>query len=191
MRSERELLTDCLDRLNRLDIPYMLVGSMASNYWGVPRSTHDLDFVLAFQPEDDWRLAEAFASGFVIQLESIRKAFQPPGQFNALDEQSALKVDFWILDRADPFAVTMFDRRKRLVLFDHTTWIITPEDLILQKLRWNQITPSERQVLDAAGVYELQRSTMDEAYLSDWSARLGIRAELELLRSGTITPKRT
>jgi hypothetical protein len=34
MRTERELLIDCLERLNHLGVPYRLVGSMASNYWG-------------------------------------------------------------------------------------------------------------------------------------------------------------
>jgi hypothetical protein len=42
----RELLIDCLKRLNRSGIAYMLTGSMASNHWGMPRSTHDLDFVI-------------------------------------------------------------------------------------------------------------------------------------------------
>jgi len=45
MRTEQKLLTDCLVRLERAGVAYMLAGSMASNYWGVPRTTHDLDFV--------------------------------------------------------------------------------------------------------------------------------------------------
>lgn len=44
--NERELLVDVVRRLNRVGVPYMLTGSMASNYWGTPRMTHDLDFVL-------------------------------------------------------------------------------------------------------------------------------------------------
>ena len=44
--TEQELLADCLIRLNRADVAYMLTGSMASNYWGIPRSAHDLDFVV-------------------------------------------------------------------------------------------------------------------------------------------------
>src|ERR1039458_7285628 len=44
--NERELLVDCLRRLNRTGVTYYLTGSMASNYWGIPRSTHDLDFVV-------------------------------------------------------------------------------------------------------------------------------------------------
>jgi hypothetical protein len=32
--------------LNSSPIPYMLVGSLSSNFWGIPRSTLDADFVL-------------------------------------------------------------------------------------------------------------------------------------------------
>ena len=46
--TERELLVDCLHRLNRTGVVYYLTGSMASNYWGIPRTTHDLDFVVQF-----------------------------------------------------------------------------------------------------------------------------------------------
>ena len=46
MNTERDLLVDCLQRLNAIGIAYMLTGSMASNHWGVPRTTHDLDFVV-------------------------------------------------------------------------------------------------------------------------------------------------
>jgi hypothetical protein len=44
--TEQELLVDCLQRLNKVGAAYMLTGSMASNYWGIPRTTHDLAFVL-------------------------------------------------------------------------------------------------------------------------------------------------
>jgi hypothetical protein len=44
--NERELLVDCLRRLNCTSVAYYLTGSMASNYWGIPRTTHDLDFVV-------------------------------------------------------------------------------------------------------------------------------------------------
>jgi hypothetical protein len=44
--NEQELLADCLRRLNRSGVTYYLTGSMAGNYWGIPRTTHDLDFVI-------------------------------------------------------------------------------------------------------------------------------------------------
>ncbi len=164
MRTERELLVDCLERLNRSGISYMLVGSMASNYWGVPRSTHDLDFVLALQEADVEPLAVAFGEGFFIQPESIHNAFSPPYQFNALDELSALKVDFWVL-KNDSFERCAFERRRAATLFGTPAWVISAEDLILHKLYWNNLTPSERQLGDAAGVYALQGPVLDVAYL--------------------------
>jgi hypothetical protein len=36
--NERELLVDCLRRLNRTGVIYYLMGSIASNYWGIPRT---------------------------------------------------------------------------------------------------------------------------------------------------------
>jgi hypothetical protein len=190
MRTERELLVDCLERLNQLGVPYMLVGSMASNYWGIPRSTHDLDFVLALQPADVERLATAFRTGFFIQAESIRSAFAPPHQFNAIDEQSALKVDFWLLKQG-AFERLAFERRRQVSLFGTPAWIMTPEDVILHKFYWQTISPSDRQLLDAAGVYAVQRGTLDMDYLRHWAPILGVAGELAALFSGQLKPKST
>ena len=188
MRTERELLVDCLERLNRLGLPYMLVGSMASNYWGVPRTTHDLDFVVTLQPSDAEPLAAAFVNGFFIQAESIRGAFSPPYQFNAIDEQSALKVDFWLLKK-DAFERNAFDRRRQVSLFGAQAWIMTAEDVILHKFYWHRITPSDRQLLDAAGVYAVQRDLLDKKYLDHWAPILGVEEELAALLSGQLKPK--
>jgi hypothetical protein len=190
MRTERELLVDCLERLNRLGVPYMLVGSMASNYWGVPRSTHDLDFVLVLDRDDVERFAAAFGTGFFLQADSIHAAFSPPHQFNAIDEQSALKVDFWLL-KIDSYEQTAFNRRQPVTLFGTPAWIATAEDVILHKLYWHTITPSDHQLQDAAGVFAVQKSTLDKSYLREWTAILGVEAELESLLAGALKPKST
>jgi hypothetical protein len=46
--TEQDLLVDCLRQLNRAEITYYLTRSMASNYWGIPRTTDDLDFIVQF-----------------------------------------------------------------------------------------------------------------------------------------------
>jgi hypothetical protein len=58
--TEQELLVDALRRLNRAEAPYMLTGSMASNYWGIPRATHVLDFVIQLPGKDIPKMVEAF-----------------------------------------------------------------------------------------------------------------------------------
>jgi len=190
MRTERDFLADVLTRLNRIGISYMLTGSMASNYWGIPRTTHDLDFVLVMQRHQIDSLVAAFASGFFIQPQSVRSAFGPPYQFNVLDEQSALKADFWLLQDS-AFEQSAFGRRLSVDLFGVRGAIATAEDVLLHKLHWNSITPSERQLQDAAGVYAVQADALDDAYLDQWAAVLDVEQTLAELRTGKHKPKST
>ncbi|HEY3937993.1 MAG TPA: hypothetical protein VGL97_11215 [Bryobacteraceae bacterium] len=92
--NERELLVDCLRRLNRTGVAYYLSGSMASNYWGIPRTTHDLDFVLQLPANAAQLIVQEFSGDFYLDEAAVRAASQPPHQFNAIDTRSALKVDF-------------------------------------------------------------------------------------------------
>lgn len=190
MRTESDFLVDVLQRLNRVGIPYMLSGSMASNYWGIPRTTHDLDFVLVLDPSETDRFVSEFDSGFFIQSNSVRAAFAPPYQFNALDEQSALKADFWLL-RENDFERVAFDRRLAVELFSVPAWIATAEDIILHKLYWNLLTPSERQLQDAAGVWAVQAGALDLAHLRHWAEKLGVQPNLDMLLAGEMKPKST
>src|SRR5207237_7665298 len=94
--NERELLVDCLRRLNRIGVVYYLTGSMASNYWGIPRSTHDLDFVVQVPTSSVRALVSEFRGVYYIDEAAVLAAYRPPHQFNAIDTRSALKVDFWL-----------------------------------------------------------------------------------------------
>jgi hypothetical protein len=188
--TERELLVDCLQRLNRLGLPYMLTGSMASNFWGIPRTTHDLDFVLSFEDDDAGAIAAAFDDDYTLEEISVRGALQKPHMFNAIDRRSALKVDFWTL-RPDPFEHQMFERRLRVTLFGESAWIATAEDTLLHKLYWHSITPSERQLGDAAGIVAVQGAELDRDHLEHWARELAVEAVLRDLLSGKIRPKST
>ncbi len=188
--NERELLVDCLRRLNRTGVAYYLTGSMASNYWGIPRTTHDLDFVIQLPPSAVPGIVQAFSGDYYLDEAAVRAAYRPPHQFNALDTRSALKVDFW-LPKPEPFDREMLRRRVPVTLFGETAWIATAEDVILHKLVWNRITPSDRQLADAAGVVAVQASGLDEHYLRRWARELKVEDKLEDLLSGRIKPKQT
>src|SRR5574341_135348 len=149
--TERDLLQDCLRRLNETATSYMLTGSMASNAWGIPRTTHDLDFVVQLPPSQVSALVSAFSGDYYVDEQAVRGAYQPPHQFNVIHVPTALKADFWLL-RPRPFEQEMFRRRVRDEWFGQPLWLATAEDIILHKLHWNLITPSERQLSDVAGV---------------------------------------
>lgn len=188
--SEQELLADCLRRLNRSSVTYYLTGSMASNYWGIPRTTHDLDFVVQLPESAIPAIVQAFSGDFYIDEPAVRAALRPPHQFNAIDTRSALKVDFW-LPKPEPFDREMLSRRVRVTLFGEPAWIATAEDVILHKLIWNRITPSDRQLGDAAGVVAVQATALDKNYLQRWAQELKLANELGNLLSGKIKPKQT
>jgi hypothetical protein len=188
--NERELLVDCLRRLNRSGVIYYLTGSMASNYWGIPRTTHDLDFVVLLPASAVTAIVQAFSGDFHIDEAAVRAARQPPHQFNAIDTRSALKVDFW-LPQPTPFDQEMLRRRISVTLFGEPAWIATAEDVILHKLIWNRITPSDRQLGDAVGVVAVQAGALDQDYLERWAQELKLANELERLLSGEIKPKQT
>jgi len=69
--NERELLVDCLRRLNRTGVVYCLTGSMASNYWGIPRSTHDLGFVVQLPQAAVPGIVQEFSRDFYIEEAAV------------------------------------------------------------------------------------------------------------------------
>ncbi|MBA2431751.1 MAG: hypothetical protein H0V56_06495 [Chthoniobacterales bacterium] len=188
--NERELLVDCLRRLNRTGVIYYLTGSMASNYWGIPRTTHDLDFVVQLPATAVPRIVQEFSGDFYIEEAAVRAVYEPPHQFNAIDTRSALKVDFWLAG-TEPFDQEMLRRRVQVTLFGEPAWISTAEDVILHKLLWNRISPSDRQLGDAAGVVAVQAVALDKDYLRQWAGELQLGDELQLLLTGKIKPKDT
>ena len=188
--TERELLVDCLRRLNRTGVVYYLTGSMASNYWGIPRTTHDLNFVLQFPATAVPLIFEEFSNDFYIEEAAVRAVYEPPHQFNAIDTRSALKVDFWLAG-SEPFDQEMLRRRVQATLFREPAWISTTEDVIFHKLLWNRISPSDRHLGDAAGIVAVQAAALDNDYLRLWAGELHLSDELKRLLTEEIKPKDT
>lgn len=188
--TEQELTIDAVRRLSRARIAYLLTGSMASNYWGIPRTTHDLDFVVQLPVQSIPSLLHEFRDDFYLDEPAVRAALAPPYQFNAIDKRSALKIDFWML-RPNPFEMSMFQRRLSVNFLGERAWIATAEDVILHKLHWDSLTPSERQIGDAAGVVAVQSGSLDRIYLQKWGGELGVSENLNKLLTGELKPKST
>ena len=189
--TEQELLLDCLQRLNRQPVADMLTGSMASNAWGIPRPTHDLDFVVQLPPGQMPGCVEAFRSDdYYLNEAMIRSAYHPPHQFNATHIPSALKVDFWIL-QAHAFEREMFQRRVKDFWLGETVWLATAEDVVLHKVYWHQLTPSERQPGDVAVGVAVQRGNLDETDLRHRANESGVTGELNRALSGALRPQHT
>jgi hypothetical protein len=58
---------------------------------------------------------------------------------------------------------------------------MSEQDVILTKLEWDTISPSERQVQDALQVVLVQGSRLDVDCLPKWAPLLGVAEKLERL----------
>jgi hypothetical protein len=174
--SQEEFLDTIVQILNQLNIAYMLTGSVASSFYGEPRSTHDIDFVAVILPQDVKRLVKSFdPNRYYISEETIQEAIAQGSPFNLIDSHTGLKADFWTL-KSDSYHRTCFDRRRKCKIFGIDTYIATPEDLILTKLEWCKLSGgSEMQFKDALGIYEVQRKNLDLEYIYKWSEYLGVK----------------
>lgn len=174
--SQQELLTLVIAELERLEIPYILTGSLVSSLQGEPRATHDIDLVVEFPPEAEGRLVRAFSdSRFYLDEAAVRRAVQNQSMFNLIDVVNGGEVDFWILTD-EPFDRSRFARRRSESLFGAEILVSSPEDTILMKLRWaDKAGGSRKQFGDALRVYEVQHGNLDRRYLDNWAKKLSIQ----------------
>ncbi|MBI2825558.1 MAG: hypothetical protein HYX69_12820 [Planctomycetia bacterium] len=180
--SQFALLKKAAAVLRHLNVPYMLTGSLASSLQGEPRATHDVDLVVAIPAEKLDALVAAFPPpDYYLSREAAETAVKQQSMFNLLDIREGDKVDFWLLTD-DPFDVSRFARRQETDIDGDLISVSAPEDTILVKLRWSrEVGGSERQFQDALGVFEVQRGSLDVAYLDQWIQTLGLTEDWQRL----------
>ncbi len=171
--SQQELLIAVVSALEQSDVPYMLTGSFASSLQGEPRATHDVDLVIAVNPNAVHSLAEVFQEPeYYLDPHTALNALKSGRMFNLIQVTTGDKVDFWPLTD-DPFDQSRFNRRQSVEIDDVAVYVSSPEDTILMKLRWSKESGgSEKQFGDALHVYEVQSATLDSNYLEDWIEQL-------------------
>lgn len=182
---EQEFLKDVLARLEGAGVTYAVTGSIARNLWGILRTKHDMDVVVVLSPADVPRVVAAFADRYYISPEAVVDAVTRGSMFNVIDFNTSLKADLWVT-KGDPFNQSMLSRRCRLeIVPGQEAFVGSAEDvLLLHKLAWHTMTPSERQLADAAGIAAVQKGKLNLVYLKEWAVRQGTGDFLEAVLQG-------
>jgi hypothetical protein len=179
VRSVFEKLRSALDSAG---IPYFVSGSFASSAHGVPRSTNDIDIVIApSQRQLELLLAQFPESEFATDREDARDALVRKSLFNIVDYASMWKVDF-IIGQPTPFDASRFARRTVVDIAGVQLYAASPEDILLTKLWWAKLGESERQMNDAAGIIQVQGERLDGEYVDRWVAVLDLEVQWAAVR---------
>lgn len=154
--------------LERIGALYVIGGSLAASFAGEPRSTIDVDLVAALEAHQVAPMVEALAPEFYVPESALRKAVDTHGNTNVIHQASQIKVDIFVaggtpLDRQQLARRRLVEPRPGLMLY-----VYTPEDILLQKLRWFQkgSQVSDRQWRDIIGIVRTQGERLDHAYLA-------------------------
>ncbi|MBI2344152.1 MAG: hypothetical protein HYV02_07475 [Deltaproteobacteria bacterium] len=138
--------------LDRLHIPYMITGSMATILYGEPRLTHDIDMVLALPESAVTAFLESFPQEtfysppretVLLELRRTTRA-----HFNLIHHASGFKADCYLASR-DPLHQWGLQHRRAVALDTETTiWVAPPEYVIIRKLEYYREGESAKHLED-------------------------------------------
>lgn len=168
--NEIDVLRDVCAKLEKAGIPYMLTGSLAMNYYAQPRMTRDIDIVVELGPADAARIISLFSPEYYISAEAVEYAAANEFMFNAIHNESVIKVDF-IVKKSDEYRHVEFSRRERIKIGDFHVYMVSKEDLIISKLVWAKKSMSELQLRD---IKNLLGTGYNRRYLTEWVTKLGL-----------------
>lgn len=166
------------------EIPYRVVGSMASMAYGEPRMTIDVDIAAELLAKDVSAIISAFpAPDYYVSESAAREAIRRKSQFNVIHIPSGLKVDV-IIPPKTPFSVSEQSRVRRITdqgVF--AAWYASPEDVILNKLRYLKMSGGESQkhVRDIAGMLKISGDEIDQEHIRKWAAELNVLDEWQMI----------
>lgn len=172
MTSELDVLKIIINRLESANIPYMLSGSVAANFYTIPRMTRDIDIVVQVQAPDAERIYSLFSGEFYVNKDMIRNAVIERSMFNIIHNEGVVKVDF-IVRKDSEYRKLEFERRRSILFEGSKINIVSAEDLIISKLYWAKDSMSEMQIRDVKNLLKTV-SGIDSGYMAKWINTLGL-----------------
>ncbi|MEQ1654080.1 MAG: hypothetical protein ABL960_00140 [Nitrospira sp.] len=172
MSDELDVLKAVTADLEGGGIPYMVTGSMAANFYTVPRMTRDIDLVIELFERDVDRITRLFQQDYYIDRDMVQRAVREHTMFNMIHSALVVKVDC-VVRKETEYRREEFARRRTVSIAGQQVFIVSPEDLILSKLDWAKESRSEMQLTDVRNLLSSVQG-LDAAYLSRWAERLGL-----------------
>lgn len=171
--------------LNGASIRYMIGGSVAAIFYGEPRLTHDVDFVVFLQSSDIQRLIEIFPdSDFYLppkQIIAEEVARGRRGHFNAIHMSTGFKADFYPAGLEDELTDWGFRFKKEIQFEGERVVLAPPEYVIVLKLEYFREGGSQKHLRDIRSMIAVSGEQIDGAQLDKWIRERGLEPEWKLI----------
>jgi hypothetical protein len=165
-----------LQALERLEIPYMIAGSVAAIVYGEPRLTNDMDVIVELELPAVEPLAQAFRPPdfYCPPTASILEAMRRRSQFNILHVASGSKVDLILRKHTEHGAAEFVRKQLQPLTPALNAYCASPEDIVIAKLDFHRKGQSEKHISDVAGILRTQGNALDREYLEAWVKKLAL-----------------
>jgi hypothetical protein len=158
-------------------IRYYVTGGVAAVAYGEPRTTQDLDVVLAIDLADLPRIATIFEiAGFYISgLDDV--IAQRMSSFQVTQIETISRADLMVANSTEYGRIQLSRRKTIPISTDKDVYFASPEDVIINKLLWGKSSQSEKQWRDILSIMKTQQESLEYSYISEWADRLGITVD--------------
>ena len=154
--SASEVLRRITTAFDHAGVAYMLTGSFASAHHGAPRSTLNIDMVIAANPSQLRTFVRSLPSAeYYADLDAALEAHKRQSLFNVIDLATGWKIDL-IIRKSRAFSLQEFDRRQLVTVQGLPLFVASAEDVVIAKAEWSKLAQSQRQIEDAATVLRLR-----------------------------------
>jgi hypothetical protein len=175
-----ELFLLFVSPLNHADIRYLVSGSVAAIFYGEPRLTHDVDFVVFLNTNDIQKLVEVFPANdfYLPPVETMlaETALEKNGHFNLIHRDTGFKADLYPTG-SDELNAWAF-RGKRAVEFEgERVMLASPEYVIVRKLEYYREGHAEKHLRDIRAMLAVSGEQLDRPALNEWIQRRGLQSE--------------
>jgi hypothetical protein len=171
-----------IDALDAEQIDYMVVGSLSSNFFGIPRSTHDADLVLQLSPGGMAKVRSRLSSVFRFDPQTTFESVTGTNCTRVIVPETDYMLELFRLG-ADPHDQERFRRRLQVPYLDRNVWLPTAEDVVITKLRWSVSQHRTKDLNDVRDVLAVQKGKLDLDYLYRWTNEHGSRSALDQLQA--------
>ncbi len=180
---ERNLFKIFTDKLNDLNVPYMVTGSVASIVYGEPRVTHDIDIVITLSinkideflnlfPEEEFYCPPVE----VLRIEALK---ENRGHCNILHHETGFKADIYFSGK-DEFQHWALGNINLIDYLGLKLPLAPIEYVIVKKLEFYREGKSQKHLSDIKAILDNSAESINFDLLNTFITKFSLKNEWEL-----------